>query len=163
VEELSTREWVATCWARGQAAVLPLLAGEDGLALARTIERFLADAGNFAYVPCLLYADFAPEHVLYDAARTAITGLIDWGDLAIGDPDFDLLYLYQDYGEAFVLRLLAHYPHAEPDRLLEQLRVFNACDYVNTIAACRQGRSAASLSEEARESRDALVDLLRQR
>ena len=162
VEELSTQEWVASCWARGRAAVLPLLARDDGLALARMIERFLADERNFVYTSCLLYADFAPEHVLYDAAARAITGLIDWGDLAIGDPDFDLMYVYQDYGADFVQRLLAHYPHAEPDRLLEKLRVFNACDHVNTIAACRQGRSAASLSEEARESRDALVELLGQ-
>jgi hypothetical protein len=71
------------------------------------------------------------------------------------------MYVYQDYGADFVQRLLAHYPHAEPGRLLEKLRVFNACDYVNTIVACGQGESAAG-SMEARESRDALVELLRQ-
>jgi aminoglycoside 2''-phosphotransferase len=157
VETLSTRDWVADCWSQGRGAVLPRLARDEGAALARLIERFLGDAQNFAYTACLLYGDFAPEHVLYDPAARAIAGIIDWGDLAIGDPDFDLLYLYQDYGEEFVLRLLAHYPHAEPARLLTKLRVFNACDYIRTIAA---GRQYGADGEAVREATDALRDLL---
>ena len=149
VEELSTREWVGSCWSVGRAEVLPLLAPRDGPALARLIERFLADERNFAYTPCLLYADFAPEHVLYDRAAEAISGIIDWGDLTIGDPDFDLLYLYQDYGEGFVRRLLAHHPHADPARLLDKLRVFNACDHIRTIVAARRDRSAGPAVHEA--------------
>ncbi len=138
VEEFSTREWVGSCWSRGQAQVLPLLAPRDGAALARLIQGFLADARNFAYTPCLLYADFAPEHVLYDDGTRGIAGIIDWGDLATGDPDYDLLYLRQDYGEDFVRRLLGHYPHPEPARLFVKLRVFDACDHVNTIVASRR-------------------------
>jgi aminoglycoside 2''-phosphotransferase len=137
VAELYSRDWVEACWAGGQALVLPLLAPRAGAALVRLIEGFLGDAQNFAYTPCLLYADFAPEHVLYDAAARAIVGIIDWGDLAIGDPDYDLLYLRQDYGEEFVHRLLGHYPHPEPARLLEKQRVFNACDHINTIVSAR--------------------------
>jgi aminoglycoside 2''-phosphotransferase len=135
VAELYTRDWVGACWARGQASVLPLLAPRAGAALADLIEGFLADAQNFAYTPCVLYADFAPEHVLYYVNTRGIVGIIDWGDLAIGDPDYDLLYLRQDYGEDFVRRLLGHYPHPEPARLLEKQRVFNACDHINTIVA----------------------------
>ena len=135
VEELSVRAWVEASWSRGHAVVLPLMPPDAGLALRRLIEGFLADARNDAPTPCLLYADFAPEHVLFDAAAGAIVGIIDWGDVVIGDPDFDLLYLYQDYGADFVRRLLAHYPHPEPERLWSKLRVFNACDHINTIVA----------------------------
>ena len=48
-------------------------------------------------------------------------------------PNFDLLYLRQDYGEDFVHRLLGHYAHPDPARLFEKLRVFDACDQINTI------------------------------
>jgi aminoglycoside 2''-phosphotransferase len=159
VEELSTREWVEVCWSQGRAELLPLLAPRDGLALAHLIERFLADERNFAYTPCLLYADFAPEHVLYDRAAKAVTGIIGWGDLTIGDPDYDLRYLYQDYGEDFVRRLLAHHPHAEPARLLAKLRVFNVCDHIQTIAASRRNRSEGHAVHEAAR---ALSELLHQ-
>ena len=160
VEELDLRTWVEESWSGGREVVLPLLTPEDGRALARLIRGFHADDRNHAATPCLLYADFAPEHVLYDRAARAIAGIIDWGDLAIGEPDFDLMYLYQDYGQDFVRRLLAHYPHREPERLLGKLRVFTACDYVNTIAA--DGDHALS-RDDARESLDALLELLRDR
>jgi aminoglycoside 2''-phosphotransferase len=147
VPELSTRAWVRSRWSRGRASVLALLAPRDAAALAGLIRGFLGDARNFAYRPCLLYADFAPEHILYDVDRKSIAGIIDWGDLAIGDPDFDLLYLRQDYGEAFVRRLLAHHPHPEPARLLEKLRVFDACDHVMTIAAGQAAADRAAIDE----------------
>ncbi len=159
MEELSTREWVEACWSQGRAEVLPLLAPRDGLGLARLIERFLGDERSFAHTPCLLYADFAPEHVLYDRAARAITGIIDWGDLAIGDPDYDLLYLRQDYGEDFVRRLLVHDPHPEPARLLEKLRVFDACDQMNTIVAARQDSAEREAIHEAVTALGKLLEL----
>lgn len=159
VEELSTREWVGSSWSGGRAQVLALLTPHDGAALARLIEGFLGDARNFANTPRLLYGDFAPEHVLYDADSNGIVGVIDWGDLAIGDPDYDLLYLRQDYGEGFVRRLLGHYPHPEPGRLFEKLRVFDACDHVNTIAASHRDPAEP---EAVRESVTALGEILKQ-
>ena len=133
LEEISTREWVEERLVSGKARVLPLLAPRDREALVNLFADFFADTRNFANTPHLLYADFAPEHILYDADARDIAGILDWGDLEIGDPDFDLLYLRQDYGEEFVRRLLGHFPHPEPARLFEKLRVFDACDHVDMI------------------------------
>ena len=39
--------------------------------------------------PCctvLLHCDLAPGHVLYDPSTGALTGIIDFGDVAIGEP-----------------------------------------------------------------------------
>lgn len=149
VVEFSTREWVGACWSRGQARVLPLLSPRDGAALAGLIERFLADERNVANSPRLLYVDFAPEHILFSPDERHIVGVIDWGDLAIGDPDYDLLYLRQDYGESFVRRLLGHYPHPEPARLFEKLQVFDACDHVNTIVDSRRDLAERDTIHEA--------------
>lgn len=165
VEPFSTRAWVEGCWSAGRAAVLPLLAPSDREALASLIARFLADERNVAVSPALLYADFAPEHVLYDREARAIAGIIDWGDLAIGDSDFDLLYLYQDYGEGFVRRLLARYPHPDPERLVAKLRVFTACDYVQTVADAQRndgsnGSGDGPDDDAVRECVDALTHLL---
>lgn len=134
VEHLSTRNLIEGIWREARAAVFVGLPQADGRAVEALIEQFLADPHNFSNSPRLLYADFAPEHILYDRATDTITGIIDWGDMALGDPDYDLLYLYQDYGRAFVERLLEHLPHDEPDRLFRKLRVFNAYDYLNDLA-----------------------------
>ena len=134
VEHLSTRKLVADLWKRVRSEVLAQLSPADGRAVSSLIEQFLNDPYNFSNAPRLLYADFAPEHILYDRDADEISGIIDWGDMAIGDPDYDLTYLYQDYGAAFVERLLVHLTHAEPARLFQKLRVFNAYDYLSDLA-----------------------------
>jgi aminoglycoside 2''-phosphotransferase len=159
VEPFSARDWVRETWTSASPAVLRLLSPADVEALAGSIERFLADEPSFDASPCLLYADFAPEHVLYDPSTRALTGLIDWGDLTIGDPAFDLLYLYQDYGEPFVGRLLNRNPglyteQEDRERLLAKVRAFNACDYLRDIAG---GASGDDLSEAV----DAVVRLVK--
>src|SRR5262249_48726367 len=146
VEAFSTRQWVASSWTEGQEQVLPLLSASEGASLTRLFSSFLDDPHNEDATPCVLYGDFAPEHLLYDRQQHELVGVIDWGDIAIGDSDYDLLYLRQDYGEAFVQRLLTHYPHVEPDHLLHKLRVFDACDHIGTIIA-----SSEDAEDEARD------------
>ena len=43
-----------------------------------------------------IHGDLGAEHVFVDDGR--ITGVIDWGDAAIGDPDLDLGRLMRDFG-----------------------------------------------------------------
>ena len=44
----------------------------------------------------LIHGDLGAEHVFVDAGR--ITGVIDWGDAAIGDPGLDHGRLLRDFG-----------------------------------------------------------------
>lgn len=70
--------------------------------------------------PVLLHGDLSPEHVLVDAGNT-VTGIIDFGDVAVGDPAWDFVYLYADYGIEFLeSAVLAYAPTSLPsfvDRL----------------------------------------------
>ncbi len=102
---------------------------------------------------------FLPRSRRACGASTAFRSLMHWGDLATGDPDYDLLYLRQDYGEHFVRRLLGHYPHPEPVRLFRKLRVFDACDHVTTIVASRRDLAEHDAIHEAMT---ALGELLEQ-
>lgn len=58
----------------------------------------------------VVHADFRDEHVLVN--HGALSGVIDFGDIEIGDPALDLSFLLV-YGEDFVRRVLDHYtlPH----------------------------------------------------
>jgi aminoglycoside 2''-phosphotransferase len=94
-------------WAQGQ--VFPLLAPTTRRKAAALWEGFLADDANFEFRPCLIHRDLAGEHILCDPARGLITGVIDWGDAAIGDPALDFVGLLWAAGRDFTEAVLAGY------------------------------------------------------
>jgi aminoglycoside 2''-phosphotransferase len=82
------------------------LTSQEAHVLLSRWEAYLGDDANFAYRPTLLHADFSLDHLLVD--DTEITGLIDFGDSMIGDPDYDLCYLWDEAGPGFVRRVVEH-------------------------------------------------------
>lgn len=66
----------------------------------------LARRDQWEYQPALVHGDLSSDHMLFDRATRAITGIIDFGDMAIGDPAGDFVGL-APYGAAFVAGALA--------------------------------------------------------
>ena len=64
----------------------------------------------------VLHGDLSPDHVLFDETTSTVTGIIDFGDLRVGDPAWDFVYLYEDYGLEFLTTALLAYEAAEPHR-----------------------------------------------
>ena len=50
---------------------------------------FLANPANWAFTPAIVHGDIEPEHLLVDDLGT-LTGVIDFGEVCIGDPAVDL-------------------------------------------------------------------------
>ncbi len=97
-------------------------------------QGYLFDEKNFDYTPVLLHADFSPDHIIYDEEKKVIAGIIDFGDIEIGDPDYDLMYLYEDYGgEDFIRELLKYYPHDNTERLMRKLDFFSRCNTIHDV------------------------------
>ncbi|MFB7722327.1 phosphotransferase [Nocardia sp. NPDC056100] len=86
-----------------RALVIPLLPAGDGRELAARWEKYLGEERNFEYSPVLMHGDVSLDHLLVTGNR--ITGVIDFGDVQIGDPDYDLSYLWPDAGPEFVRRV----------------------------------------------------------
>ena len=93
-----------------QQQILPLLAPPAQARITREWQAFLADHTRFP--AALIHQDLNGEHILFDPARGAISGIIDWGDTMIGDPAIDFVGLLANYGEDFTEQVLAHY-HGE--------------------------------------------------
>jgi aminoglycoside 2''-phosphotransferase len=74
--------------------------------------------------PVLLHSDLKPEHVLYDDATGRLAGVLDWGDVSLGDGDFDLAVIAIFFGEGFLQRLLPHLPDRDADTVLDKTRFF---------------------------------------
>ena len=75
----------------------------------------------------LLHNDLAAEHLLVDPATGRITGVIDWSDVAIGDPVFDFSGLFHWGGETFVRGIVARYEGPLGQQRLELARYLGAC------------------------------------
>jgi aminoglycoside 2''-phosphotransferase len=81
--------------------------------------------------PGLLHADLDPEHICFSAGR--ITGVIDWGDASIGDPDYELSYMFRAGGCHFVEEVVRHGPPRDPATLARKLRFYLGHDVIDTL------------------------------
>jgi aminoglycoside 2''-phosphotransferase len=84
--------------------------------------------------PCaLVHSDLKPDHVLYHAATGHLTGVLDWGDVSLGDPDFDLAVSGMFFGPEFLARLLAHLPDRDPEVVRDKARFFTTLRWLQDI------------------------------
>ncbi len=98
------------------------------------LEAYLEDDANFAMPPVLLHGDLWPDHVLYSPVAGRLAGIIDFSDVCIGDPAYDLAFLALTLGPGFVDGLLRHEPDPDLARLVRKVNaiaLFNAIDDVS--------------------------------
>jgi aminoglycoside 2''-phosphotransferase len=96
-------------YAEVRERVLPLLDARSRSRAAGLWERFLGEGDLFRFRPALIHNDLSANHILCQPGRAALSGVIDWGDAAIGDPAIDFVGLLADCGTAFAERVLAAY------------------------------------------------------
>jgi aminoglycoside 2''-phosphotransferase len=85
--------------------------------------------------------DVSPDHVLIDERTGDISGIIDWGDVAIGDPARDFIFLYEDWGDDFLRLALRAYARETAARLLPRIYLRYLADQLEwTLHACADGR-----------------------
>jgi aminoglycoside phosphotransferase (APT) family kinase protein len=89
------------------------------------VRRYLEQLTPLAPPPwplSLVHQDLSADHVLLNAAGTRLTGVIDWGDVAIADPTIDFVGWYAWGGEGFVRAILDHYSGPVDARVIERIR-----------------------------------------
>lgn len=63
---------------------------------------YLGDAANFTWAPRLRHGDLGGSNLLFDPERRELTGVLDFGSVALGDSASDLASVAATFGEAFV-------------------------------------------------------------
>ncbi|MDP9375320.1 MAG: phosphotransferase [Chloroflexota bacterium] len=92
-----------------RARVYPALAPDERAVVEQIFEGWLGDPRHFAWTPALCHGDLTSDHILVAArAERGIAGIIDFGDLTIGDPAGDFVWRFE-WGDAFFRRVLARY------------------------------------------------------
>lgn len=100
------------------------------------VRRYLEELRPLPAPPwplCLVHQDLGAEHVLVDPSGKRVTGVIDWGDVAIADPSIDFVGLYAWGGERFVRAVLRHYDGAVDERVIERVRPWATFKVVQDI------------------------------
>jgi aminoglycoside 2''-phosphotransferase len=118
---------------RARKDVFPRLHDRARFDLESRLGAFLEDDRNFVYAPTLLHGDLWPEHVLFAPAVGRLAGVIDFGDVSIGDLDYDLAFLAQRLGPSFIERLLTRYKRDDHTRLSEKIRCFNLLNTISDV------------------------------
>lgn len=79
----------------------------------KLFESILCDKTLTACEPVLIHNDFSASNILFDPETKAFTGIIDFGDAAVSDRDYDFLFLLEiseeEWGRAFGVKVLQCY------------------------------------------------------
>jgi aminoglycoside 2''-phosphotransferase len=130
---------------RAEREIAPKLPRRAGRTLRKVFEMHLGAPGNLAS-PVVLHADLGADHILME--NNAVTGIIDFGDANWGDPDYDFMYLFVDFGWAFVEDVARRYGHPGLASLRNKVRYFGIVDQIGTILE-GEGRALAGHKEKA--------------
>jgi aminoglycoside 2''-phosphotransferase len=87
--------------------------------------EYLEQEENFRFSPVLVHRDLTGEHILCDPESLTVTGVIDWGDVTVGDAAIDFTGMLLDYGTTVTEQALHHY-QAEVDDTLRGRAAFYA-------------------------------------
>lgn len=101
--------------------------------ITKLFTAYLSDDKNFEYKPALVHNDFSTDHILFEISTKKVNGIIDFSDMAIGDPDYDFMYLYGCFGEDFIKSMLKFYEHRNHKNLLEKLHFFSLANKLQIL------------------------------
>lgn len=120
--------WVAH-WERFVARTLTdpegRLTPETRIWAAALGERLLAELRRAERPVAVLHHDLALEHLLVSADGSCLAGIIDWGDLALGDPALDFVGIARNCPVATLDALLAAYGSTD-DRFRARIALYGA-------------------------------------
>ena len=81
-------------------------------------------ATNSAFEPTFVHNDAFSSHFFCDAASGKLTGVIDWGDAATGDPAKDFGGLLYDCGEHFTKQVIEAYIGVTGPTFWDRVRLY---------------------------------------
>lgn len=106
LEVMDMKEEYSASFFNTKQFIYPNISHAKRTMISHSFGAYLNDATNFNYQPALIHNDLSKDHILFEPATSRLSGIIDFGDMAIGDPDYDYMYLYDEFGENFLNRIL---------------------------------------------------------
>lgn len=125
VSPIEWRQEYRNLYARVRDQVFPLLNVALRAKAIALWKSFLNEESYFQFKPVLLHRDLSGGHILCEPNGERIAGIIDWGDLSIGDPALDLTGLWHVYGSKFGERVLIGYEGKVEETFRERISFYS--------------------------------------
>ncbi len=97
--------------------------------------NYLHNPDRFKYTPRLIHNDFSLDHILFESESKKLSGIIDFGDMAIGDPDYDFMYLLDSFGPQFISQILTFYTGKIHKDFFEKIYFFSLANKLQIFLA----------------------------
>ncbi|MCB9068065.1 MAG: aminoglycoside phosphotransferase family protein [Calditrichae bacterium] len=123
---------VAANLSAAAAKISHLLDPQSRLLLAETLERW-ANPPNPEKRQSLIHCDIAPGHLLFDPQSGHLTGVIDFGDIAIGNTARDFIYIYEDFGESILELVLNYYAGKNAPEMMTEIRKWYLLEAISWV------------------------------
>ncbi|MEM7032569.1 MAG: aminoglycoside phosphotransferase family protein [Chloroflexota bacterium] len=80
---------------------------------------------------CLIHRDFCTDNMRMIDGQ--LTGVIDFGNMVLSDPDLDFAEIHDEFGEVALLETARRYGHRNPEGLLEKMARLSIINQVEVI------------------------------
>jgi aminoglycoside 2''-phosphotransferase len=139
LRRLNPLSYLSQTMRQARPALQPLLPDPVLQYYDKLFKEYTHEPALHSYQPALLHGDLSPDHLLADLAQTRLTGVIDFGDACVGDPAWDLIYIYEDYGLPTLQTFLQHYAPERAPAIERKVRLYQQ---LNNVAYCLDMLSA---------------------
>jgi aminoglycoside 2''-phosphotransferase len=133
LEIMNLKEEYSEDFENTQKLIFPEISNHQQTSISNFFNEYLTDTTNFNYSPVLIHNDFSVNHILFDENEKKINGVIDFGDMAFGDADYDFMYLFDCFGKDFIEKMLKYYDHPSPEKLFKKLTFFSLANKLQTL------------------------------
>lgn len=113
--------------------VFPVIDNKLQKYITMKFKKYIDDSDNFKYISKLIHADLSLNHLMYNQIEEKIEGIIDFGDIQIGDPDFEYIYLLDDCGIEFTKKVMQLRNEKNIEVKLKKISFFLTVDKVGII------------------------------
>lgn len=158
LEIMDPREEYSDNFDKAQKFIYPHISKNKQIIITQLFMEYLNNPENFNYIPALIHNDFSKDHILFDTvnkpylpAGRQITGIIDFGDIAIGDPDYDLMYLMDEFGDKFLKEIFKIYKPKNEKELMKKLYFFTLANKIQIILEYRNDKDSADFKNAYKE------------
>lgn len=141
--------------------VFPFLDENTKAYVSSRIRAYLNNNDYHTYIPKLIHGDLSPDHFLVNSETRKLTGIIDFGDMCICDPDYEFIYIMEDCGKEITRDLLISLGYSEIEERLNKISYFVTFDQLRyTIEGLTRGDKSwvqeglCELQREMRENMD---------
>jgi aminoglycoside 2''-phosphotransferase len=133
LETMNPYEEYSDNFEQAKQLIFPNISKNKRGIITKLFTQYLCNENNFKYAPALVHNDFSKDHILFDTVNKGICGIIDFGDIAFGDRDYDFMYLLDEFGEDFLSGIFKYYQHQYHPVSLNKIHFFSLANKIQIL------------------------------